>query len=130
MTAVGATQGPEGKYATIGEYGCQQCEVGCSADKRVTPSGGGTMITTGGGFSTVFTRANGWGPSIEFQRPAVDEYLRTARASAPDAWPWLSKDPFTVATGRGFPDVAALGSSFLVFTGRFPLVSLPHSLSI
>lgn len=82
ITAVGATMGAESN----------QAEVACTSDA-------GGIITTGGGFSTVFDQ-----PS--YQKQAVENYLNSG-PSLP------SSDKF-VATGRGYPDVAFAGYNFVI----------------
>eukprot|EP00013_Stygamoeba_regulata_P020118 CAMPEP_0177647164 /NCGR_PEP_ID=MMETSP0447-20121125/10156_1 /TAXON_ID=0 /ORGANISM="Stygamoeba regulata, Strain BSH-02190019" /LENGTH=580 /DNA_ID=CAMNT_0019149735 /DNA_START=8 /DNA_END=1750 /DNA_ORIENTATION=+ len=85
ITAVGATQGPE-----MGSG-----EVACQSDK-------GGLITTGGGFSTVFDQ-----PS--YQADAVKNYLATA-SHLPPASQFKS-------SGRAYPDVALMGHNYPVFIG-------------
>jgi len=86
ITAVGATQGPEFGGAP---------EVVCS-------SGLGGLITSGGGFSTVFTQ-----PS--YQSTSVNDYLTSSIPLPPSAM-WN-------AQGRGYPDVAVVGHNFIVAIG-------------
>lgn len=57
---------------------------------------------SGGGFSTVFARP-------AYQDAAVQTYLRTAQDLPPAS--------FYNASGRGYPDVAALGTNFEVIVG-------------
>lgn len=91
VTAVGATQGPEtGKP-----------EVVCSSKT-------GGVITSGGGFSSVFPR-----PS--YQSAKVSEYFKSV-ASAPISG--------YNANGRGYPDVSVLGYNYVVtIGGQFTLES-------
>jgi len=85
ILAVGATQGPEdGKK-----------EVMCSSKT-------GGIITSGGGFSTVFNQ-----PS--YQTSAVSTYLNSGVKLPP------SKD--YNGQGRGYPDVALLGHNYVVVIG-------------
>ncbi|GLD95136.1 hypothetical protein PINS_up003761 [Pythium insidiosum] len=78
-------------------------EVVCSGEM-------GGMITTGGGFSNVYSV-----PS--YQRRAVNRYL-ARRNRLPKA------DGFFNASGRAYPDISALGASFNVFMhGRETSVS-------
>lgn len=86
VTAVGATQGPES-----GDE-----EVACT-------SNGGGVITTGGGFSTIFS-------APKYQQQAIADYfagLSTAQQPAAGY----------VATGRGYPDVAMAGYNYEVVIG-------------
>jgi len=85
ITSVGATMGPEKTSE----------EVACQSDK-------GGLITTGGGFSTVFD-APSW------QKDAIETYFKTAENLPP-------KDHFA-STGRGYPDVSALGHNYPVTIG-------------
>jgi len=83
-TAVGATQGPESNSD----------EVAC------TSSTGG-LITTGGGFSTIFDR-----PS--YQDKQVTNYLNI-----------VSPQPYAGfnTKGRGIPDVAIMGHNYVIVDG-------------
>jgi hypothetical protein len=78
VTAVGATQGPESDSA----------EVACS-------SATGGVITTGGGFSTVF-------PQPSYQTTAVQAYLANPNVNLPPTNLFAS-------TGRAYPDVGVMG---------------------
>jgi len=92
VTAVGATQGPE--------YG--QTEVACSSKTN-------GLITTGGGFSAVFSQ-----PS--YQTDAVKSYLSSGVTLPPAAQ--------YNGAGRGYPDVALLGHNYDVcIAGQFYQVS-------
>lgn len=86
VTAVGATQGPESNKP----------EIACTSDA-------GGSITTGGGFSTVFTA-----PS--YQKSAVSNYFNGLTAAQKPATGY-------VATGRGYPDVAMAGFNYEVVIG-------------
>lgn len=86
VTAIGATQGPESGTA----------EIACTSD-----AGGG--ITTGGGFSTIFTA-----PS--YQTSAVKAYFNGLTKAQQPATGY-------VATGRGYPDVAMAGFNYEVVVG-------------
>lgn len=88
VVAVGATQGPESGNA----------EVSCSSDT-------GGVITSGGGFSTVYAR-----PS--YQADAVDEFFKSANPS--DVPP---KNAFS-SNGRGYPDVSVLGYNYIIVDGQ------------
>ncbi|KAL8005324.1 putative peptidase S53, activation domain, Sedolisin domain, peptidase S8/S53 domain superfamily [Plasmopara halstedii] len=77
-------------------------EVICSAEL-------GGIITAGGGFSNVYALP-------EYQRTAVERYLKSRDIpTAPG---------FFNASGRAYPDVAALGANFLIYLkGRLASVS-------
>jgi len=77
-------------------------EVICSVEN-------GGIITSGGGFSNVYAMP-------EYQRAAVERYLKTRNIPATTG--------FFNASGRAYPDVAALGAGFLVYMdGRLSSVS-------
>jgi len=85
ITAVGATQGPE--------YG--------GAPEIVCSSGTGGLITSGGGFSTIFSQAS-------YQADAVSSYMQSASLPPPSMYNM---------SGRGYPDVALVGHNYLVVIG-------------
>lgn len=77
-------------------------EVVCSSEV-------GGIITTGGGFSNVYAMP-------DYQREAVSAYLKTSRVPTTAG--------FFNASGRAYPDISALGASFMVFiNGRMTAVS-------
>lgn len=77
-------------------------EVICSSEV-------GGIITTGGGFSNVY-------PMPDYQREQVDAYLSKARIPTTPG--------FFNASGRAYPDISALGASFMVYiNGRMTAVS-------
>lgn len=77
-------------------------EIVCSAEM-------GGIITTGGGFSNVYAIP-------KYQRRAVDRYLKTRNMPALPG--------FFNASGRAYPDVAALGARFFIYkNGRLSSVS-------
>jgi len=86
ITAVGATQGPE--------YGGGP-EIVCS-------SGTGGLVTSGGGFSTVF-------PQASYQTSAVSSYFNSSVSLPPSSMYNMN--------GRGYPDVALVGHNYLVYIG-------------
>jgi len=88
VTSVGATQGPE----------AGQPEIGCSS----STSG---LITSGGGFSTVWTA-----PS--YQQSVVNAYLSQSNSTG-----MMPPTSAYVAGGRGYPDVALLGHSYYIVDG-------------
>ncbi|CEO98853.1 hypothetical protein PBRA_006967 [Plasmodiophora brassicae] len=83
VVAVGATQGPESG----------QAEVSCSSQT-------GGIITSGGGFSTLFAQ-----PS--YQKQAVQAFLNKVPAAA--------QSP--VASGRAYPDVSLMGFNYVIVDG-------------
>jgi len=97
VTSVGATQGPE----------AGKPEVACS-------SATGGIITTGGGFSNVFTT-----PS--YQAAAVSQYL----SNAPD----LPPTSMFNTQGRGYPDIGAMGNHYISIIGGQELVGSGTSAS-
>jgi len=86
VTAVGATQGPESGVE----------EVACT-------SNGGGVITTGGGFSTIFS-------APKYQQSAVAGYFAGLASNQQPAAGY-------VATGRGYPDVSMAGYNYEVIIG-------------
>ncbi|KAF4322988.1 hypothetical protein BBO99_00001076 [Phytophthora kernoviae] len=77
-------------------------EVICSVEN-------GGIITSGGGFSNIY-------PIPEYQRSAVERYLTTRDIP--------TRPDFFNASGRAYPDVAALGAGYLVYmNGRLSSVS-------
>eukprot|EP00981_Chlorochromonas_danica_P007258 scaffold1623_cov165-Ochromonas_danica.AAC.10 len=93
VTAVGGTMGPETAFGR---------EVACQSNN-------GGIITTGGGFSTLYAR-----PS--FQNQAVAKYLSSAEGRAAAAG--------YNSQGRGYPDVAVLAFNYqIVLNGQMTLVS-------
>lgn len=90
VTAVGGTQGPEINNGA---------EVACSVST-------GSIITTGGGFSTAYTR-----PS--FQSSEVTSFLSRTTASSGYS-----------TSGRGYPDISTLANKYLVVIANdFSVVS-------
>ncbi len=86
VLAVGATQGPESGTT----------EIACTSDQ-------GGVITTGGGFSTIFAA-----PS--YQSSAISGYFSGLSSSQQPAAGY-------VATGRGYPDVSMAGYNYEVVIG-------------
>jgi subtilase family serine protease len=84
---VGATQGPE--------EGSARKEVACSS------SNNNTFITSGGGFSTAFSRP-------AYQASAVSTFLAREGHALGGGYD---------ATGRGYPDVALIGHLYPVIIG-------------
>ena len=85
VTTVGATMGPESGNP----------EVACSSQNGVS------IITTGGGFSNLFSR-----PS--WQDAAVRKWLKTSQVPPTSMFN---------TTGRGYPDVSSLGNAYHVIIG-------------
>lgn len=92
VLSVGATMGPES--------GSSQ-EIACSSDK-------GSIITTGGGFSTIF-------PRPDYQNPHVQDYLSNSQRIVPPYFPNLS---MFNSNGRAIPDVAIAGNNFHVIVAQ------------
>ncbi|KAJ1424378.1 peptidase S8/S53 domain-containing protein [Ochromonadaceae sp. CCMP2298] len=86
VTAVGATQGPESGTA----------EIACTSDA-------GGVITTGGGFSTLFDAPT-------YQKAAVAGYFAGLGSKETPVSGY-------VATGRGYPDIAMAGLNYEVVVG-------------
>lgn len=84
MTAVGATQGPEQK----------EPEIACQSQL-------GGLITTGGGFSTYFSR-----PS--WQNNAVNHYLQNMSSTLSAGYN---------SQGRAYPDISLIGVDYQVVVG-------------
>eukprot|EP01042_Synura_sphagnicola_P036587 gene36587-biopygen10786 len=84
VTAVGATMGVESGST----------EVACQKDL-------GAIVTTGGGFSTLF-------PSFSQQRAVIKKYFQT-----------VSTQPYTgySTTGRGYPDISLAGHKYVSVSG-------------
>jgi len=85
VTSVGATMGPESG----------DDESACQSDK-------GGVITTGGGFSTVFD-------APDYQKDAISNYKKIATNLPP------SGD--YNGSGRGYPDISALGHNYPIVDG-------------
>lgn len=88
VTAVGATQGPEANKPEIAES-----------------SSTGGLITTGGGFSTIFDQAS-------WQESAVNAYLKSST---------LPTGSFN-QKGRGYPDVGMMGHNYEITIGGKTMV--------
>ena len=86
VTAVGATQGPE---SDLEEIACQSNEGG--------------VITTGGGFSTIFDA-----PS--YQTSAISNYFDSLSRSQTPVSGYAT-------SGRGYPDISAAGYNYVVVIG-------------
>jgi tripeptidyl-peptidase-1 len=86
VTAVGATMGPESGTA----------EISCTSDA-------GGVITTGGGFSTIFS-------APAYQKTAVSNYFSGLSTSQQPATGYN-------ANGRGYPDVSMAGFNYEVIIG-------------
>jgi len=86
VTAVGATQGPESSST----------EIACTSDQ-------GGVITTGGGFSTIFSAPSYQTDAIKGYFAALDSTQQPVEGYA--------------TTGRGYPDVAMAGLNYEVVIG-------------
>lgn len=99
VLAVGATQGPETGSA----------ETACLAD-----AGGG--ITTGGGFSNLYSTPSWQHEAIGtyfdqvFQSESTKPFVSNSQASPGFQYP----NPMFNRNGRGFPDISAMGSRYIV----------------
>lgn len=106
VTAVGGTQLAKASSPVCG-YSSGNIVVTCHYEGEVVCSsatGGG--ITSGGGFSSDFDIP--W-----YQRHAVRSYLEQRDAPVPSRdGPWGYN-----STGRGYPDISALASNYLVWMG-------------
>lgn len=92
VLAVGATQGPESA----------EPEIACSSDT-------GGVITTGGGFSDFY-------PMPAYQYSAVrDGYLAGLKKQPASSQPVAGYS----YTGRGYPDISALGLDYLLLIGKY-----------
>lgn len=86
VTAVGATQGPE----------TNTVELVCSSDT-------GGVITSGGGFSTLYTK-------MDYQSSAISGYFNSVTGSKVPASGYATN-------GRGIPDVSLAGVNYNVIIG-------------
>ena len=86
VTAIGATQGAESGST----------EIACTSDQ-------GGVITTGGGFSTLFT-------APDYQTDAISNYFKSLGALQQPASGYN-------AEGRGYPDVSMAGLNYEVVVG-------------
>jgi len=87
------------------EFACPDLDVGeiaCSAHT-------GAMITTGGGFSNVF-------PVPDYQKKAVNSFKKFANSSLTTGF--LPPPEYFNQTGRGYPDLAAIGQNVPVVFAR------------
>ena len=98
------TYGPSDSFATLPTN--NQLNVQChGTGETVCSSVSGGVITSGGGFSTVYDRAE-YAP---WQQTVVDNYLRNSDASA---YPPTS---YFNSAGRGYPDVATYASNYFIY---------------
>lgn len=106
VTSVGGTQLAQENVPVCG-YASEKVMVQCPHDGEVvctSDKGGG--ITSGGGFSSDFPRP--W-----YQHEAVEYYLQQTDNPIP------SQDKLTYnKSGRGYPDLAAISSNYLVLMGE------------
>lgn len=89
VLSVGATSGPESNNP---EIACQSF-------------GGDILITSGGGFSNLYSR-----PS--FQDTAINNYFSSVDGT--------SQQPVSGfnSNGRGYPDISAMGHAYYLFIGK------------
>lgn len=106
VTAIGATQ-LANAFTPVCSYTSDNVIVRCQDEREVVCSSSlGGHITSGGGFSEDAPRP--W-----YQKEAVEKYLRQQDNPVPPiggAWKYN-------VTGRGYPDISALGNNFLVWMG-------------
>ncbi|TDH70817.1 uncharacterized protein CCR75_008733 [Bremia lactucae] len=93
ITSVGATMLLAESQQAAKMFFRTKEEVVCSTETN-------GMITSGGGFSNIYSIP-------EYQRTAVERYMKT--------WNIPTLPNFFRESGRAYPDVAALGSNFLIF---------------
>lgn len=100
VVAVGGTMGPEdGKP-----------EVACQGDT-------GGIITTGGGFSTLY-------PTPTWQTAFTTQYWQTVQQQAAAIPPFPVPVPGYTASGRGIPDISLLAHNYIIaVAGNFTAVS-------
>ncbi|KAF4040590.1 Pro-kumamolisin [Phytophthora infestans] len=102
ITTVGATMLLTKAQQAAKSFFHTKEEVICSVEN-------GGIITSGGGFSNIYAMP-------EYQRTSVERYLATRNIP--------NTAGFFNASGRAYPDVAALGAGFLVYmNGRLSSVS-------
>ena len=87
VVAVGATQGPESK----------KDEIACSSET-------GGIVTSGGGFSSIFKQP-------PYQKDAVEGFFKNS-----DEKDLPPKDQFH-SKGRAYPDVSLLGYNYIIVDG-------------
>lgn len=109
VTAVGATQLENAKYALKSPppaCSSQGTTAACaSGGTEVSVSSQQAGFTSGGGFST-------YTPMPSYQQPAVAAYLKEEAAKLPPA-------TYFNSSNRAFPDVAAMGSNFLIYMASY-----------
>ncbi|CAH0493082.1 unnamed protein product [Peronospora farinosa] len=93
ITTVGATMFLSNAQQVAKPFFRTKEEVACSVEN-------GGIITTGGGFSNIYSMP-------EYQVTAVERYLRTRDIPTTPG--------FFNASGRAYPDVSVLGSQFIVY---------------
>ncbi|CAK9062745.1 Tripeptidyl-peptidase 1 (TPP-1) (Tripeptidyl aminopeptidase) (Tripeptidyl-peptidase I) (TPP-I) [Durusdinium trenchii] len=106
VTSVGGTQLAQENVPVCG-YTSENVMVQCAQDGEVvctSDKGGG--ITSGGGFSSDFLRP--W-----YQHEAVEHYLQQKDSPVPGQDQLMFN-----RSGRGFPDLAAISSNYLVLMGE------------
>jgi len=102
VTVVGGTQ-----FSTFTSPICEQSynnmRLSCDAVGEVAAdSATGAVITTGGGFSNLFSRP-------DYQNRAVNSFMTLAQASNK-----LPPPEYFNTNGRGYPDVSAMAHNFLI----------------
>jgi len=105
VTAVGGTQ-LSNQHLPVCAYSSESVVVSCHDHGEVVASAAtGGAITSGGGFSTDF-------PIPWYQKDVVEAYLKQQDSPVPDRQVW-DYNP----AGRGYPDISALASNYLVWMG-------------
>jgi len=90
-------------------FACPDLDVG----EIVSSADTGAMITSGGGFSNKFAMP-------AYQRLAVEEYLRQGNSTLTTGF--LPPAEYFNATGRGYPDISAVGQNVpVVFNGTLQM---------
>lgn len=85
-------------------WGCNDCEVAAMHNGKQGAHGGGTFqqITSSGGYSTIFTKENGY--DLSFQEAATRPYTR--ELNHPD-----------FLNSRAVPDIVSMTANFPIFQG-------------
>ena len=100
LTAVGATMVPDGQVQSgFKDPVCNQIQCLGAGTETVCSKSTGALITSGGGFSE-------YTPRMQYQDKVVSEYLKES-SNLPPAGAFN-------ASGRGFPDIAALGHQYYI----------------
>lgn len=82
---------------------------GFSKGDEVVCEGPTGVVTSGGGFSEIFTEANGY--DLSFQQTSVSSYLSGLSSMSPTSVSGYNTN------GRGYPDISAAGNNYVVIIG-------------